>query len=191
MRRPDSLSVLKAFNRAKDSSPDGLALPIAALGKRIRPQGSMETDIGAVALHVEVGGSPDVDLFHCTAKHGRLRNRMKRLTAILFALALATPATAEMRCDIDSKFQCSAGGGCKSMDRTIYNLVDLEQLRYSRCDASQCDHMQMNASRSGLFINMEIPGSGMIAKMTLDGSEFTEIATLSTTAFISFGSCRR
>jgi len=43
---------------------------------------------------------------------------------------------------------------------------------------------------SGAFMNLDVPGHGMIARFGNDGS-FSEAVTLMQTHLISFGSCRR
>lgn len=107
------------------------------------------------------------------------------LAVILFPSAvLAT----ELRCEISSKYTCSREG-CSPNKLGVWNLIDLERGKFSRCDRNGCDQYDANVSQSGIYYNIEVPGHGVLAKMTLDGTEYIEVATLGTTVLVSFGSC--
>jgi hypothetical protein len=117
---------------------------------------------------------------------------MKRQIIIFFGLmAAASPALAEtFRCDIKEKHYCTAREVCKSINPTIYNRIDFSQETYSRCDKAGCDTYKASFSRSGIYIIIDVPGRGLFAKLSVDGSEFLEVATLLTKTYVSFGSCR-
>ena len=115
---------------------------------------------------------------------------MRALVVGLLVLAAATPAwTAEVRCEIDAKFACGLSG-CRESAVTVWNLIDIDALRFSRCDRKGCDHYAMSQTVSGAFTNIEVPGRGMIAKVSLDGSQYVEVVTLGTDVLISYGSCQ-
>ncbi len=119
---------------------------------------------------------------------------MTRLYPLLLLTAvsvfLATEAVAaEIRCDIRSKVTCSSAG-CTEKAPGMWNLIDLEGRRFSRCDYEGCDHYQMVVSRSGTYLNLEVPGRAMLAKMAADGSKYLEVATLGTKALVSHGTCK-
>ena len=105
-------------------------------------------------------------------------------------LAVTVAHGEELRCDISKKYVCESDG-CKSVPAAVWNLVDSVSGSYSRCDSRGCDRLQAQLSQSGVFINIDVPGHGLIAKMTADASSFHEIATLEHIIYISFGSCRR
>ena len=48
----------------------------------------------------------------------------------------------------------------------------------------------MVLTRLGLYLNIEVPGKAMFAKMLVDGSEFLEVATLGSMIFVNFGTCK-
>ncbi|MEJ2121955.1 MAG: hypothetical protein P8Z76_14870 [Alphaproteobacteria bacterium] len=114
-----------------------------------------------------------------------------RLLAVMFIALVATmPAhAAAMRCDMSKKFACTAGG-CRDNAITGWNVVDFKTNRFSRCDRKGCDHYPMTVKRSGLFLNIEIPGRAMFAKMSVDGSKYLEVVSLGTSVLVSYGSCK-
>ena len=110
--------------------------------------------------------------------------------SIFVSVVLASEVVAaQLRCDIQSKVRCSSTG-CTDSVLGLWNLIDLEGGRLSRCDQKGCDHYQMVVTRSGIYLNLEVPGRAMLAKMTMDGSDYLEVATIGTTALISHGSCK-
>ena len=111
------------------------------------------------------------------------------LTATILMGSVSVVRAAEMRCIIHSKEACDSAG-CKKVAPTIWSVIDLEKKRYSRCDSKGCDHYKMSVKKSGVYLNLEIPGKATFAKMSKDGSDFLEVATLGTTALVSHGSCK-
>jgi hypothetical protein len=89
-------------------------------------------------------------------------------------------AMAETTCTITEKLQCAQGQGCQSVKNTIIVRIDMERQVYSRCDAKGCDDFQAQFSNSGIFTNIAVPANGLLARLTTDGSSFTEVATLGT-----------
>ena len=61
---------------------------------------------------------------------------------------------------------------------------------YQRCDAKGCDSYQPNVSYSGIWTNIAIPESGMMARITADG-QYMEVATINDTALVYHGQCKR
>ena len=110
--------------------------------------------------------------------------------AIIASAAFVWPAMAtSIRCDISTKYACNRDG-CTPNARTVWNLVDVDRSQYSRCDGKGCDEFQMVQSASGIFVNIDVPGRGVLAKMSRDGSLFVEVTTLADNVLVSFGACR-
>ena len=115
---------------------------------------------------------------------------MRTLVVGLLVLVAASPAWAnEIRCEIEAKYACNVSG-CRENAITTWNLIDLDALRFSRCDQKGCDHYTITTSVSGIFINIEVPGHGMLARVSQDGSQYVEVVTLGTDVLVSYGSCR-
>lgn len=108
---------------------------------------------------------------------------------VLLAAAASSHAM-ELRCEIDEKHYCEQGAGCKEVPATIWNFVNLDNATYRRCDTSGCDEYRAKVSAAGVYYVIDLPGHGTLAKMSLDGSVFVEVATLVGTVYTSFGSCR-
>lgn len=126
----------------------------------------------------------------------RLLARLPKRTGLpvaLVALAMlsGTDARAEtLRCEIAEKHVCEAGTGCRAIPPKVWNLVDMGERTFSRCDSSGCDTYPAHFSKSGIFVIIDAPGRGLVAKVS-DGGAFVESATLGTSAYVSFGACRR
>ena len=117
---------------------------------------------------------------------------MKSLGLLLFLGAAVGSASAEaaVTCSIAEKSQCQAGTGCSAVQPTIVIRLDMATNSYSRCDAKGCDDFVAQYSQSGNYINIALPERGMMAKLSMDGSSFTEVATLAGVVLVSFGSCK-
>jgi hypothetical protein len=112
------------------------------------------------------------------------------VTVTLLVVMSSIAARAEpMRCEIASKFSCSPAG-CTTNKPSVFNIIDIELGKFSRCDANGCDEYSANFSRSGAYIIVDVPGRGTMAKLSADGTEYVEVATLGTTVLVSFGACR-
>ena len=106
----------------------------------------------------------------------------------LCSMAKAQPS-GKMICRISYKQECD-GSSCRRVKATIWNLIDFDNRRYSRCDRKGCDRYKMVFRISGLFVNITTARPrGMLAKMTIDGSRFIEVATIGTAALVSYGRC--
>jgi hypothetical protein len=112
----------------------------------------------------------------------------------LFAMmtfALSSMASAQvLRCEISSKHQCDAGGGCRKIGASAWNVIDFPKQTIARCDAKGCDTYPAQFAVSGAYINIALPANGMLAKVSSDGAIFLETVTLASSALVSFGSCR-
>lgn len=120
-------------------------------------------------------------------------NPMYRLAAASLAgLLCTTPVLAEsFRCDISVKQQCQLATGCTVAPAKVFNRVDLSLSTYSRCDTTGCDEYQASLSKSGIFVQIDVPGRGMLAKLDLDTLEFLEVVTLTIdVVYVSWGACR-
>lgn len=112
------------------------------------------------------------------------------LASLSILLLMTASARAETTCTITEKFQCAQGQGCQPVKNSIIIRMNVEKQGYSRCDAKGCDDFTAQFALSGAFINIAMPANGMLAKLTSDGASFTEVATLGTSVYLSFGSCR-
>ncbi len=111
------------------------------------------------------------------------------LVVLAFVRATGTSHAAEVRCDIQSKMNCSPSG-CSDNALGAWNLIDFDSSRISRCDKNGCDHYTMTVTRSGAYLNIEVPGRGILVKMREDGSDYLEVVTLGTIALVSHGTCK-
>jgi hypothetical protein len=116
---------------------------------------------------------------------------MLRKIMVVFALFLMViPAnSAELKCEFGSRFWCDSGG-CKTSKSKVWNLIDVERSRLSRCDNNGCDHYPIISDPSGLFVNIIVPGRSMFVKLTRDASEYAEMVTMGMSFQLSFGSCK-
>jgi hypothetical protein len=111
------------------------------------------------------------------------------LTAIS-ACWIPVPARAvTLRCDIATKQLCTAEG-CKNVPAETWNFIDLEKQTFSRCDKVGCDTYPANFSGPTEYLIVEVPGRGVLAKLGRTNGDFMEVATLMTTAILSFGTCK-
>ena len=97
--------------------------------------------------------------------------------ALLVLGAVSSARSAELRCEIRAKYACNLSG-CRENAVTVWNLIDLDALRFSRCDQKGCDHYTITT------------GHGMLARLSHDGSQYLEVVTLGTDVLVSYGSCR-
>jgi hypothetical protein len=116
------------------------------------------------------------------------------IRTLAVAISLATAVTLadaqSVRCSITKKHYCTSEG-CKAVAPTVWINLDISRQRYSRCEANGCDQYDAHVTASGIFFVIDVPGTGTIAKVTMDGTHFLEIATLLDTAFVSFGTCQQ
>lgn len=115
-----------------------------------------------------------------------IRSALFAAFGLLFAV---TAMGATLKCDITSKFACSPSG-CVNNNLGVWNLIDLDAKRFSRCGESGCDTYDMTSSQSGVYVNFEIPRTGMLAKMAADGGQYVEVVTAGTGVLVSYGSCK-
>jgi len=66
----------------------------------------------------------------------------------------------------------------------------LRKQLYSRCDLKGCDDYPARFTPSGIFIVIDVPRKGMVAKMAMNGSQFVEVVTTGINAIGGFGSCK-
>ena len=111
---------------------------------------------------------------------------------VLINLSVATKADAtSIRCDIATKWSCSETG-CKTATPTIYNLMNFDTAKYSRCDQKGCDAYEVTVTRSGNYLNILAPQKSMLAKLGGSNLEhFTEVVTLGTVVLVSHGKCEK
>lgn len=114
---------------------------------------------------------------------------MWRAAAFLIALLPCIAGAAELRCGVASKSVCDPAG-CKAMQPTISNKIDVEKRSFSRCEGSKCDDYEAFMTRSGQFLLIEVPGRSLTAKVEMTSLSFHEVASLGHQVFVSFGTCR-
>jgi hypothetical protein len=121
---------------------------------------------------------------------------MKRPSVFLLAaLSIPTVANAQevlkLECQIKETFVCEAGAACRALPVEIWNLIDTAGSNYARCnDARGCDNYDARVSYSGNFVNIEVPGRGIIATVSRGGA-FHEVATILHSVLVSVGTCKR
>jgi hypothetical protein len=118
---------------------------------------------------------------------------MRRSVVVAIAVVLLAANTANAqtwRCTATEKWICQPGAGCQQNPVTVFNRFDAARRTYSRCDIRGCDTYGAQVSQSGAFLIIDVPGRGMVAKTSIDGSSFVEIATLMMTTLVSYGACR-
>lgn len=108
----------------------------------------------------------------------------------VLALSVVSAAQAqELQCTVASKFICSQSTGCLVGYVEMWSGVDLKRGTISRCDPKGCNIYPAQFNTSGNYVNISLPQGGYMAKMSLDGSQFSEVATIGGTVLLSFGSC--
>jgi hypothetical protein len=80
--------------------------------------------------------------------------------------------------------------GCKTVPVSVLVRLDVKNQLYSRCDLKGCDDYPARFTPSGIFIVIDVPRKGMVAKMAMNGSQFVEVVTTGINAIVSFGSCK-
>ena len=102
---------------------------------------------------------------------------------------MAVQATAApLECRISRKVQCDPAG-CIDRPAAIFNRIDLEAGTLSRCDAKGCDTHKVSIERSGVYLNLVVPGAAF-ARIEYPSRSFLEVVTLGMTAFVSHGQCQ-
>ncbi len=115
---------------------------------------------------------------------------MRLLLCVLFCFLAANAHAKELRCEILEKYVCEVGG-CKSIPSKVWNIINLSNYTYARCDSLGCDKYAAEHSQSGAFLNMALPKNGVTARITLGNNSFHETASLGHAVYISFGSCKQ
>jgi hypothetical protein len=64
---------------------------------------------------------------------------------MMMSAAAATP----LRCEINAKFACSSSTSCVTYKIDVFNIIDMQLGKFSRCDANGCDEYSAIFSRSG------------------------------------------
>ena len=112
-------------------------------------------------------------------------------TFMLVVSSAESVANAETyKCQPTEKHYCEADKGCTQIPAKTWAKVDTVNGTYSRCDRIGCDDYDAHFAKSGKFISITVPGRGLIAQMSVDGSQFTEVATLAGAVYTSFGACK-
>jgi len=94
-------------------------------------------------------------------------------------------------CLPEKKFFCSIDG-CEPHNIGVFNLIsgNSKDGSLSRCDKKPCDTYPVTKSESGNFKVLQTePEHGMLFKMSYVDLSYTEIVTLGTDSFITFGKC--
>jgi len=80
--------------------------------------------------------------------------------------------------------------GCKTVPVSVLVRLDVKNQLHSRCDLKGCDDYPARFTPSGIFIVIDVPRKGMVAKMAMNGSQFVEVVTTGINAIGGFGSCK-
>ena len=108
---------------------------------------------------------------------------------LLFSLVVSVDAAAAVvRCDVQTKHQCTPDG-CEPLSPATWALLDARAGTYARCDDRGCDEYAASYARAGDFVTISLPERGMLAKLSVSDGRFLEVATIGTTALTSFGAC--
>lgn len=119
-------------------------------------------------------------------------NPMQRvlMTSLWIALVCA-PATAQtLRCEVQSKQVCQPKSGCNPAPMAGFNKIDLDRRTFSRCDSLGCDDYQATFTTSGIFMNIDVVGRGLSAKLNISDNSFLETASMGDAVYVSFGKCQ-
>jgi hypothetical protein len=107
------------------------------------------------------------------------------LLVIMPSVSVAAP----LSCVITAKFACMPAG-CGAVETGMFSVIDMQSGSFSRCDRRGCDEYEATFSSSGQYIVIDLPGRGMVAKMSANGAEYLEVTTLGTNTLVSFGACK-
>ena len=122
----------------------------------------------------------------------RMGDGVKKMILVgALALTSAAPtwgATTTYECRFTDKRQCSAGEPCKPIPSKIFTRLSLDG-SYARCDAKGCDDYKANVSRSGNWAIFDIPGRGMVSKMSVQ-RDIVEVTTINDVVLIGYGKCQ-
>jgi hypothetical protein len=112
------------------------------------------------------------------------------MTALGIAM-VCVPATAQtLRCEVQSKQECQPTSGCNPAAMAVFNKIDLDRQTFSRCDSMGCDDYQATFTASGIFMNIDVVGRGLSAKLNTSDNSFLETASMGDIVYVSFGKCR-
>ncbi len=105
--------------------------------------------------------------------------------------AASNVAASEFTCHPAEKYLCSPGKGCQKSVVTVFakfSATGAGRASYSRCDQRGCDQHDANTYSSGSFLNIELPGKAVFAKVGPDGA-WTEVVSLGNDVIIAQGRC--
>lgn len=121
-----------------------------------------------------------------------------RAPLAIAALAISAQAVAAppdpypgaWHCTFTEKLQCDPGQNCRSVPSTVSTIMDQRTNRYMRCsvDFRDCDEYDARFSTGGDFLNVDLPGRSVFAKLSTDLS-VTEVAALGHSLMIGRGRC--
>lgn len=163
------------WKRAAVDCLAGLALALSSTAHAAQP-----SEAGKAAVSTAQASEETDEEF------GRELERLGRLHATpLFARAES------WICLTQQRVVCGPEGCEHSQltDRPFFELDGGGSI-YSRCDAKGCTRRQSVSSKSGIYTIVDIPGSGTFMKLVNDGTEFVDVATSGTAAFVSHGVCQ-
>ena len=112
----------------------------------------------------------------------------KYISIISFSALLAINAAFAYECKPKHWNACS-DGNCESGvgDMTIYFSESEKEV--SRCDKKGCTTLKVEVARSGVMLKAASASHSYLLVINTIDLTFTEIATLTTTAFVKSGSC--
>ncbi|WP_068311665.1 hypothetical protein [Polycladidibacter hongkongensis] len=118
------------------------------------------------------------------------QNKMIVISLLSGLACLNSGNASVLECSINDKNACLPDKGCKSISASVYNVVDWDNQKYARCDRYGCDHYDYTSFKSGIFENIVIQGKSVVARIDMRSKQFSEIASLGLTTYVSFGTCK-
>lgn len=109
----------------------------------------------------------------------------------LYSQMLPSLPAHDLYCIPTVKSYCSVDG-CKKMEANVFLLFGKtkDSLFMARCDDKPCDTYDVNISQSGVFTDFETKEPhGLMFRTSNLNQSFTEVVTLGTDSFVSYGYC--
>lgn len=118
--------------------------------------------------------------------------RFAAACAAIFSLAAtAAEATPKTRCDFYKTTMCDVQECYDGTQPKAWAIIDWDQSDYSLCDPSSCKHLTFIRFPDGVYVSFTFPASDIMFKLNLTDSSAVETSTLTNTAVISFGNCKK
>ncbi len=123
------------------------------------------------------------------ARFGNLTRAPALLALVAILVPFSGSAIASERCEIETKYLCQSTEGCAGAAPKVFSVIDWALSTYSRCDSAGCDAYDFVGTQSGAWLNIDVPGRGLVAKFDPLSGAFVEVVTLGELVYVSFGVC--